>query len=350
MNDITLLTSPTRDRQTIEATYLDAIVRDDVFAAGAFQMALPKLWTVDTFGADNMPSGEKPVIELARARPGVPDAFGATHDAIVQVWSAKLPRVMNGSDWLWRWAATQGYVIHALRELPTKNGIMGDAVLTSEKTGRLHRMVTMKDGDLIFLVDGSVDPRGAPQDPNLQEIALLAAMRFKLLSPSGTRYAEPMSEETVTSTLGQIGFFLPQSWNRQTAGEAPEQGAVSSYVTKLGDAVAGTLVVALGGYDTTAQQLEDTLIAKLENQGQNFGPATKTLEADKQGYRFSTWRREGTVSGQGDVQLLTMRGSFDGLPVSIAMLTAVPQTAFESYAVNRRVFEIVVESHAIGLL
>ncbi|MDF3415854.1 hypothetical protein HKX54_15405 [Sulfitobacter sp. M57] len=349
MTDIPLLAQPTRDAQVIEATYLDAVVREGVFMAGAFQMALPKNWTVDTAGAKNPPTVDTPIIELARAVPGLPEAFGASHDAAVQIWCVLLPRVINGVDWLRRWTQTQGYEIHAIRELPTKNGIMGDVVVTSAKTGRLHRMVTIKDGDLIFLVDGSIDPKGAPQDANLQEIALMAAMRFKLLAPSRTRYAEPVSEETLSSRIGQIAFFLPQSWDKNPAEDAPEDGALRSYVTRVQEEAAGTLIVAMGGDDTTAEAMEETLVAKLNNQGHQIGKATMTLDAKKGDYRFSAWRRTGQVGADRGVYLLTLRGGYEDMPVSIAMLSPSPQTAFEAYAVNRRVFEIVLESHAVGL-
>lgn len=348
MTEIPLLASPTRDKTAIEATYLDAIVREDVFPAGALQLGLPKLWRAEAFGVDNKPTRDTPLVELVRATPGVPEAFGASHDARVQVWCVLLPRVMNGSDWLHRWAETQGYVSHAFRELPTKNGIMGDAVVTAPATNRLHRLVTMKDGDLIYLVDGSVDPKGAPHDPALQEIALMAAMRFKLLAPSGVRYAEPMEERFVTSALAQTAFFLPQSWTPQPAGDAPENGASAMFTTQVDGSPTGSLVVALGPSDISPEDLEETLVAKLSNQGFTFGDAVLSLDLDRKGYRHSVLRRESDAGSDTATTLLCLRGTHHNLPLSICLLTPSPATAFEAWAVNRRVFEIILESHALG--
>lgn len=351
MSDIPLLQKPVSDKATIEANFLDVTVSEGVFRTGRFKMALPKLWHVKTSGEAEIPSKNTPVVQLAVASPGTTDALGAEIDATVVVWAVLLPRVMNGSDWLRRWSVTQGYEIAAIRELPTPNGVMGDAVMISKKTGRLHRMVTMKDADVIYLVDGSVDPKGAPEDPALQEIALMAVIRFKLLESSGVFYAEPMQEQVLKGDMAQAALLLPQSWEQQPDGPAIGDSVERVFMHRIGDLVTGTMLVTLQddqqGFEKDAAALEEGHVARLATQGIQMGEATMLLEGKRKASSFSAWLRRGTAANGQAMTLLCMRAQASDIPMSLVVLSAAADTEFESWAVNRRVFEIVLETHAL---
>jgi len=346
MTEIVLLKAPQRDHQLIEDTYIDVTVREGVFATAAFQIGLPKTWIVKTCGPEFQPSVDTPIVELAHAMPNTDKAIGASHNAMLRVWCVLLPREVNGSDWLVLWASSQNMTIHDMRTANSSNGIMGDAVMTSVTDGALHRVFTIKDGDLLYLVDGSIDPKGEPANPNLQEIALMAAIRFKLLAPSGAKYAEPMKEERIGSIHGELVFMIPQSWDARQSGDAPSEGAAFQYVTRLDGVATGNLVVALGGPGMTAEALEDVLVAKLAHQGQHYAAAIQVLDATSGDYHCSTWTRQTNQSETGaKFVMLSMRGQRAGVPVSAALVTPSPETSFEAYAVNRRMFEILIETH-----
>ena len=352
MSDVELLERPISDRATIEATYLDAIVREGVFPAGAFQLALPRLWTTQTAGAGVVPGPEMPVATIARFRPGAPNAAGAAIEAGVDVWAAWLPRVINGSDWLRRWCVTQGHEIQAIRELPTPNGLMGDAVAISRATGRLHRLVTMKDGDLIFLVDGSVRTMGVPDAPQLQEIPLMAAIRFRLLEPSGQRYAEPMVETAISAGPVDASFLLPQSWDVEDAPDRPPGGAAKVMRSRLGELVTGTLVVALSPGSLDAEALESMLVAKLGHQGYGIDEGALVLRGTRGQADFSLVQRQGRFQGQ-DLRLLCLRANGQAMSrgargaLSAVMISPAAASAFEAWANNRRVFEIILETFTL---
>lgn len=340
MSEITLLERPVSPKEAIEGAYLDVTVREGIFAMGAFQIALPKLWDFET--SPREPSAEDPMFPLATFTPGTPEALGASHDARVVVHVSFLPRVINGSDWLRGYLSGGGFAVHALRELPTQNGLMGDAVSLAPD-GRLHRMVTMKDGDLLYLVDGSLDPKGMPEEPALQEIALMAAIRFKLLEPSGLRFAEAMEEFYLAGQLGQVGFMAPGTWEAVRPGDVPPQGDAIQLKLMIGEAVAGTMVAALGGVASDAITLEEALIGKLAVQGITLGDAEPILEATRGELAFAAWLRRGQANGLSSV-LLCLRAVYEDMPVSITVLTPSAEAQFESWAVNRRVFEIVLET------
>ena len=327
-------------KEAIEGAYLDVTVREGVFATGAFQLALPKLWDFEV--SNREPSADDPMFPLATFAPGAPEALGASHDARVVVHVAFLPRVINGSDWLRGYLSGGKFQLHAIRELPTQNGLMGDAVATAAD-GRLHRMVTMKDADLLYVVEGSFDPKGTADDPALQEIALMAAIRFKLLEPSGMRFAEAMAEHYLEGILGQVGFTAPASWEADRPGDVPPQGDAIQFKALVGDAVAGNMVAAIGGVASDAETLEMALISKLSEQGVTLGDPEPILEATRGDLAFSAVLRWGEAGGLG-ATMLCLRGSFQDMPMSVTVLGPSADAQFESWALNRRVFEIMRET------
>lgn len=339
-----LLDQPVTPPEEIERIFLDAVVREDVFPSGQFSMALPRLWLVDTPGEATYPDPERPVLTIARAVPGTAEAHGAEIGAKVNVHSAFLPRVINGSDWLQRWSVTQGLDLQQLRELPTAFGLLGDGLALAPQSGRLHRMLTIKDGDLLFLVDGSVDHGGDPSRPQLQEIALMAMMRFRLLAPSGQHYAEQMQEISLDGTAGGVRFLLPDSWMPVASDEPPPpNGALGQWILPGPERVAGTLVAALGSAPGTAEPLESVLLGKLEAQGMQFAEATETLSVTREATMMQVMQRRGTARGA-DAVLLLVRANHAGVPLSLALLTPSAAEDFETWAINRRVFEITLET------
>lgn len=347
--DIPLLERPITPKAALEAAYLDAIVRDGIFPAGAFALALPRDWATEPAGANVVPDvSSRPVVTLARFTPGTPQALGATIAAKVVVYAAVLPRVMNGSDWLRRWMMTQGLSPVAFRELPTDFGLMGDALALHSITGRLHRMLTVKDGDLVFLIDGSVDPHGRAQDPLLQEIPLMAMIRFRLLEPSRQRYAEAMVDTRLTASGAEAVFPLPVSWMVDPSGDAPPRGSALRARLLRGEAVAGTLVASMADADFDAATQERVVLEKLSAQGIRFGEPEPLLSGTRGALTFQALRRRGSTP-DGVAVALCLRAKGLAREVSITVVGPDARSDLEAWAVNRRVFEIILESLDISI-
>lgn len=343
---ITLLERPISPQSDLERIYVDTIVRQGIFPAGRFSIALPRNWLAEPAGENAVPGPDNPVVMLVRFTPDAPDIYGAEIGAKVIVVAAFLPRVINGSDWLRTWLTAQGHDVHALEELPTAYGLMGEALTTDPATGRLHRMMTVKDGDLMYLIDGSVDHRGRPDWPHFQEIPLMALIRFQLLDPSDEPYAEPMADLEMTASEARASFSLPVSWLEVAPGDTIPDGDVRQMILPHGDAVAGTLVAMLGAKYDRAQDFEDNLTAKLTNQGMSFEAPQQILSATNAGTFMEAFFRRGTSQGTA-VTLLCLRAVTASGPLSLCLLGPAAEADFEKWAVNRRVFEIAMETLSI---
>ncbi|SCZ67309.1 hypothetical protein SAMN04488118_10729 [Epibacterium ulvae] len=339
--NIKLLTNPVSSKAEIEKAFMEARVQDGIFPAGAFRIALPKLWGVDTAGEDIIPSVERPVVPIARFTPGHKGAVGSDLDAKVVVYGAYLERVLNGADWLRAFASSQGWSLVDLRELPTAYGLMGDAVALSHD-GRLHRMLTIKDGNHLFLVDGSARPDSDPKDPMLQEIGLLACSRFSLLSPSGRYFAEEMTRQSLQGARVSASFLLPVSWTAVEGIDAPRDGAALHFIQHNHKSNLGTLIAVLGGdRETHATALEAIVLDKLSAQGAMF-MTSSTVGQGTQG-DFEVVQFEARWQERAHT-VLSLRGRIDGRPVSIQMISATSEVNIEQWAVNRRVFDIVAQT------
>jgi hypothetical protein len=349
MNDgeIELLTRPVTPVAQLQQLFVQAEVRD-VFPSGAFTIALPKLWRIDTAGAGAVPDEANPVVVLARATPGAPEAHGAEFGARVNVICALLGREINGSDWLRLWIEMNGLDTVHLRELPTAYGLMGDALALDPASGRLHRMMTVKDADMLYLIDGSADHRGQPQSPKLQEIALMAMLKFDLLDATGLEYSEDTDEVSLAATGAAATFTLPASWVETPAADAPPNGAAAHMLFIQDEIVKGTLIAAFDpGTRASAQSLEDVFLGKLTAQGFALGERLPQVEAQRGALMLEVdlQRAEGR---DGPVTVLLMRASDMAGAVSLAVLGPSADSDFQVWAVNRRAFEIALETLSIA--
>ncbi|MQQ10609.1 hypothetical protein GFB49_19320 [Epibacterium sp. SM1979] len=352
MNDlgIELLTQPVSTKELIEATYMEAVVREGVFPSAAFKIAVPKLWQVETIGADVFPDPNTPAVPIARFTPGRTSAHGADMDAKVVVYSVFLPRVLNGSDWLRAFAPSQGLKLVGMRELPTAYGLMGDAVAYAPSTGRVHRLLTVKDGDLLFLIDGSVHAQGNPSAPGLQEIGLMAAMRFTLLSPSGQHYAEPMNALEIRAKSHSASFLVPASWDPVQPVDTPPDGAAVHLLHLQDEVSAGSLSAVLAGSgNTTAEELEAVFLAKLRRQGFQLSEAEPILHGSRGDINFNVVQYRGFLRDQERI-VLSLRAHANAMPFSGQIVSASDEANFEQWAINRRVFEIMLETLDISML
>jgi len=292
-----LLTKPVSSRAVIEVAYLDVAVKEGVFPSGAFSIALPLNWRSDRDQPDAIPDTDNPVVPLARFSPGTEDA---------------------------------------------QFGIMGDALAVREVDGQtmLHRLYVIKDGDLIFLIDGRTKATPGLDTKAFQEIVLMAMIRFRLLAASGQVYAEPFEALAMSGSGGDIALIAPQSWTRSDSDDAPVGGAAMVLSNTVGPAVVGSMVVAFGNDRDDVKVIEDATLEKFRNQGYAVtAPGRVLVERSDEGARYDVVRYEGS-----DFAVLSARMVIGEKPVSIILLTPSDLDAFEAWAVNRRAFDIVLGS------
>ena len=365
----TLLTAPLSPRPVIEATYLDVLVRDGLPAGTGFSIALPRGWAVERT-ATAAPGPEAPLVPLARFHPGEPDAPGAAEGVELVVWAAFLPREMHGADWLRVWMRSQGYRELDFRQAPAPTGMMGDALAAGRHDGglRLHRLLTVKDGDLLFLIDGRMKQGGMGQGGQadhrvMQEIVLLAAMRFRLAEPTGQTFAEGF-EWTELTGAHAVRFLASGLWRETPGGDAPPDGAslVLDHVGPDGSTGRGSLIAVLGAAEGTAAaalaaaaEIERTTLAKLANQGFTLSADAERVAEDRTAERsLLLHRRKARRSGtQGSTPMTVLSARIalgeageggHALPVCLILLSPDEDTSFEAWAINRRAFEIALST------
>ena len=367
----TLLTAPLSPRPVIEATYLDVLVRDGLPAGTGFSIALPRGWAVERT-ATAAPGPEAPLVPLARFYPGEPEAPGAAEGVELVVWAAFLPREIHGADWLRAWMRSQGYRELDFRQAPSPTGMMGDALAAGRHDGglRLHRLLTVKDADLLFLIDGRMPQGGMGQGGMgqggkadhrvMQEIALLAAMRFRLAEPTGQTFAEGF-EWTELKGAHAVRFLASGLWRETPGGDAPPDGAslVLDHVGPDGATGRGSLIAVLGAAEATAKaslaaaaEIERTTLAKLANQGFTLSADAERVAEERTAERsILLHRRKARRSGTAMTILaariaLTETGgaAAHSLPVCLILLSPDEDSAFEAWAINRRAFEIALST------
>lgn len=341
----TLLTAPISPRPVIESTYLDVLVREGLPAGTGFSIALPKGWAVERTRPAVAPGPDSPIVPLARFHPGEAGAPGMAEDAEIVVWAVFLPREIHGSDWLRAWMTSQGYRAIESRQAATRSGIMGDALAARRHNGglRLHRLFTVKDGDLLFLIDGRV-PQGAGTDYRaIQEIFLLAAMRFRLAEPTGQTFAEGF-EWTELTGAATVRFLASGLWQPHPGGDAPPGGAALVLNNMVGDTNTGTIVAVLGAAGDSVAEIERTTLAKLANQGFVLAADSALLSEDRREGRILSLRRRTAERAGTPLVLLSALAVLGKLPVCLILVSPSEDAAFESWAINRRAFDIAVNS------
>ncbi|WP_372400647.1 hypothetical protein ABMY26_35465 (plasmid) [Azospirillum sp. HJ39] len=362
----TLLTAPVSPRPAIEATYLDVLVRDGLPAGTGFSIALPRGWAVERTSPPVAPGPDAPIVPLARFHPGEPGAPGAGEGAGegigLVVWAAFLPREIHGADWLRAWMRSQDYRELDFRQAPSPTGMMGDALAVGRHDGvlRLHRLLTVKDGDLLFLIDGRMPQGGHTDHRAMQEIVLLAAMRFRLAEPTGQTFAEGF-EWTELKGAETVRFLASGLWRVTPGGDAPQDGAslVLDHVGPDGAAGRGSLIAVLGAAGeatgeaaaAAAAEIERTTLAKLANQGFTLSPEAVLVAEERTAERaIAVHRRKAGRAGTPMTVLsarIVLGEGPHALPVCLILLSPdgdAGAPAFEAWAINRRAFEIALST------
>ncbi|MDO9225875.1 MAG: hypothetical protein Q8M09_05210 [Pseudomonadota bacterium] len=346
-----LMSRPISSRTSIEQTYQDSVVSQGMPAGLSFSLALPRGWHLRRREAVTIPGPGSPVVELARFAPATENALGWAEGAEVVILAAFLPREMHGRDWLRAWVDSQGYSVMDSREASTPFGIMGDVLASRTRDGirKLHRLTTFKDADLIFLLDGRASYEHCVRSPSIQEIFLLAVIRFRLLEPTRQLFAEGFEPVTLEGTA-RVSFLASGLWTSRPGGDAPTEGASLIFDNLLDQRVVGTLVAVLGSVGMPATELEAITLTKLANQGYSYSaqtqPAYEVVKPDSE----VVVRSAMATRDSANFTVTSARITLDSIPVSLVLITPTESASFEAWAVNNRVFEIALNSMRVEVV
>ncbi|WP_029013076.1 hypothetical protein [Niveispirillum irakense] len=341
-NQYQLLTTPLSDPASIAAAYIELTVEEGQPAGLGFTLAVPQGWVYLPQGGQ-APDQTTPVQPLALFRPAVEGAMGQAAGAELVVWCALLVREIHAADWLRVWAASQHLDVLEMREVPSAQGQVGDMLAgsaTSNGPRKLHRMMALRNGPWLYLLDY----RFQAGDPTLvqarQEPALLAVRHFRPLVPAHNLDAEPMGEP-VLAGVAPVIFRLPTSWRVVASPDYPAGGSALILTAARGDgAPSGLMLAVRGAPGADAAALENISIAKLVNNGYEI--AAESRPAPPIGIATVTQRDAGRQGAA--LTLLAARGQIDAAPFSLILLSPPPDASLEAWAINRRAFEIAVTS------
>ncbi len=341
---VELLKAPISSRDVIEKLY-NIVVFDKIPGNLGFLTALPGDWVAYPLPDAKVPNADMPMLPIARARPGT----GAREELELVVWAVFVPREIHGSDWLRLWMKSQGFRLLEFREAVSPFGLMGDALASRFLNGtwRLHRLSTVKDGNILFLIDGRIPAREGTDYVAAQEVFLLAASRFRLIAPTGRRFAEAFQWVELPGDA-KVRMLISVHW-RQTVGlDAPLGGVTNVFANIKNDEICGTMIAVLGGAMQNPDYIEKVTLLKLSIQG--YSIIEKDIVKDfKKG--SSSIKITKCYGKRGLDKFEISSASFDmaRVPVCIVLVSPVQEERPEDWAVNRRSFEIAIESLSLRL-
>lgn len=344
-----LLTKPTSPKQRIEAAYSDLMVSQGMPAGTAFSIALPRGWVKIAPEYVQLPGPDNPVVSLAHFRPSQEGALGLELGTEVVVWAAFLPRELHGCDWLSTWITSQGYQRLDSREAPTPFGIMGDALALRVHNGtpRLHRLTTVKDADLIFLIDGRANFASGSDDEVSQEIFLMAIIRFRLLQATKQIFAEGF-EPVVLSGRASVRFKASGLWKHRPGADAPTDGASLILDNVIDQTVVGSMIAVLGRPGQPVSEIETITLNKLVTLGITFIGRTQPEYDDSEPEWKVNVRSVSATRNGGSLTVTSARMTLGETPICLVLVSPPQSEAFEVWAVNRRAFGIALDSMEIN--
>jgi len=339
------LNTPQTDKEIVEAQYLSVKAEVGLPSNAAFMIAIPKGWKYEPEYQERLPGPENPVIPLASFKSTDQSAVKGMTDAVIVLWAVFLPREMHGADWLEIWMLSQGFSKIAGRQAGSVYGLMGDVLATRNADGKemMHRMFTVKDGDILYLIDGRVVNRTDLNAIAAQEVFLLAATHFKLLQPTKEMYAEGVHFITLEGRIS-YEFLFSGLWDKQVVDDAPRDGACLLFSNRSGDQIIGNMIALSGSYNDKIDALQQTTLSKLSNQGFEIDEKAQPLSnLDSKEKSIQVLKHDALKDGN-DYDMMVARILIKDFPVLIVLVTPQKQMSYEIWAVNRRAFEIAVGS------
>lgn len=299
-----------------------------------FRMRVPQGWEASFF-PEAAPAPAGPPALLMQASPA------AGRDVEITVWCALLAREINPVDWLEAWIGLSGHVIADFRNFSSSYGVLGDALTHAEDrdTPGIRRILTVKDGNRLFLVEAAARRDEPPLVELMQNVFLACASTFELLAPSKARFAEPF-EELALGGGAPLAMLVPARWQRLAQDETPPEGAA----LVLDNGGNGTIVIASQPGPDGSADLEEVLVAKLRATGLDVKAFDKTRIVVPNA-TMSVLARSTRAELQGsEMIVMTARCETPRLSAAVILVSPSEDQGHQVMAVNRRAFEVLLDS------
>jgi hypothetical protein len=341
MIELKLLTKMKLTNNEIEAYFKMVSFIKDYPSEFQFKIAVPHNWGVVPIIPDILDS-QNSIVMIGKLTSCL------SNKADITIWNTSLPREVNPSDWLESWVKTQKYNVHDSRTAATTFGLVTDLITTQivDKKSYICRLTAIKDADKIFLLVARVATQYPDEFSPFQETFLMAVQTFKLLNPSKQKFAEAFGWiEFELPKKSQ--FLMPHSWKQEKMTDVPDGGEGIQFKHTLQNIVLGSIfVVSASKSFEGSTDIEDILISKIKNN--NF-----SIRADS--YRVTSKKNLSNnlklVMGQRVLykdkkSYVLMNASYESAKINIVIMLLSPdkKTHFDAWSINRRAFEILVNS------
>ncbi|MBY6047665.1 hypothetical protein [Vannielia litorea] len=330
-----LLEAPTFSAEQLSDTLGAARSHSNAGPLFDFTLKLPRGWWV-SFYPDAVPqAGTQPEL-LFHASPE------HTRDVEIRIWATVLTREINPVDWLDQWLDFTEHGIIDAKNFDTDYGVLAD-VLThrlDKSVPGTRRSLTIKDGNRLFLIEA----KARRDDENLitlmQNAFLVAASSFELAHPTRDRFAEPFDDVTTEGAL-PLTLLAPESWQMTAQQKAPPDGAAITWDNNG----FGTLMLSTMPGCDNSEMLEEVLLGTLEANGVKIPEPDESTLLVPSAFMNILARSDRALRG-GEVEMIVMTARAETPEVSacLALLSPSEQSNRDAMAVNRRAFQVMLQS------
>jgi len=341
MIELKLLTKMNLTRSEIEARFKMVSFIKDYPTEIQFQIAVPHDWGVVPV-KPSIPDLENPITIMGRLK------VNSSDKADIAVWSVFLPHEIHPADWLESWVNSQDYTVLDSRIAHTAFGLVSDLIATRTISSHpcLCRLTAIKDADRIILLVARVTTQHPDEFTPFQESFLMAVQTLKLLNPTKQKFAEAF--DWVTFDLpSQIRFLMPHSWQPARMSDVPDGGTGTVFKNILQDVVLGSIfVVSASQTFGKSIDIENILVSKVKNNDFVIKPNSyKIISETMQRYDLKVIISQQRLSKDNKNYVLTS-ARYEYYDESLVLMLLSPDkvTHFEAWAINRRAFEILVNS------
>lgn len=308
--------------------------RNTVGTGFDFSIRLPESFTAYPV-VDKVPTREMPFTVLMTSH-------GADEDVQVIVWGVLMHREINPVDWLDGWLSSQGMRPLDMQLAKSSYGVLANVLATGTSKGKtlLHRLATVKDGNRLLLLEARSSQAKAAR---MQEVFAGALTGFKFDKPTHERFAEPFAYQALPGAT-PLQVALPASWQSSLSPNAPDGGAFFQAENMRGETSVGTILIVTSPAANDAPSLERVTLENLAANGIVLVPDSGAFGTVESTPLPSQIARLDARRGDLGLDMTLLRAGAANVSVSAILLSPERDRDFEAWAINRRAFEILVES------
>lgn len=320
-----------------------ALVRDIPYgnASLAYQMLLPKSWGYDAIKAEsaNLPTDSPKLLALF----GGAEQHGAT--PVIQLHGIRLLREIRAAHWLRLYAEKQNAEIIETNEL---SHLFADALMTKKIDGHNYilRVAARINANHLFLILGiAISPAYA----ELAETFGLTIASFKLTNAGDIEAVETKTTYTLTNPLA---FQAPTSWHA-TKPEAdklpPGRQAIDLYNLDAENVPHGFIrikTISKDVADITSEQVQQGGLEEFSEGGIEISDVIDTYPVPSTNSRFhnNILTIYSATIDKNPQELWVCQLETKQFHTLITLLTPSRNFTFETWAVNKRTYEIILET------